>query len=137
MKSKVLQNLQVATVQDVNVKKGDGKKVTNERTQSSGWLWDQVHISLRDYNLDLIYKQDHELLYKLAKKIGLATSLVAADSTWKSPYRIFSAEAWQMGLYGSGGHYLPHFDAFDKAVMPPDQHWQNIWVGNRYERNHY
>jgi len=115
MKSKVLQNLQVATVQDVNVKKGDGKKVTNERTQSSGWLWDQ----------------DHELLYKLAKKIGLATSLVAADSTWKSPYRIFSAEAWQMGLYGSGGHYLPHFDAFDKAVMPPDQHWQNIWVGNR------
>ena len=56
MKSKVLQNLQVATVQDVNVKKGDGKKVTNERTQSSGWLWDQVHISLRDKNLDLFYK---------------------------------------------------------------------------------
>ena len=44
MKSKVLQSLQVATVQDIKVKKGDGRKVTNERTQSSGWLWDQVHI---------------------------------------------------------------------------------------------
>ena len=42
-----------------------------------------------------------------------------------------------MGLYGSGGHYLPHFDAFDKAVMPPDQHWENIWVGNRYKIYHY
>ena len=42
-----------------------------------------------------------------------------------------------MGLYGSGGHYLPHFDAFDKAVMPPDQHWENIWVGNRYKIFHY
>ena len=27
------------------------------------------------------------------------------------------AEAWQMGLYGPGGHYLPHYDAFDTLVL--------------------
>ena len=42
MKTKVLKLLEVATVQDDTVKSGDGKKVSNERTQSSGWLWDQV-----------------------------------------------------------------------------------------------
>ena len=38
-----------------------------------------------------------------------------------------------MGLYGSGGHYLPHYDAFEKHVMPPDQYWNGLWVGNRYK----
>ena len=38
------------------------------------------------------------------------------------------AEAWQMGLYGPGGHYLPHFDAFDTLVsqelFPCHHQWQ-------------
>ena len=45
------------------------------------------------------------------------------------PYRIFASEPWQMGLYGSGGHYLPHFDAFE--VLPGDSQADDYWVGNR------
>ena len=26
----------------------------------------------------------------------------------------------QMGLYGPGGHYLPHYDAFGSDLLPPD-----------------
>lgn len=69
---------------------------------------------------------------------------------------ILESEAWQLGLYGPGGdklnkriifhlfppsynnknvpggHYLPHFDAFDSDQIPPDA-WgrDNIWVGSR------
>ena len=32
-------------------------------------------------------------------------------------YQWIEAEAWQMGLYGPGGHYLPHYDAFDTLVL--------------------
>ena len=42
MKSQVLRALEVATVVDRSVQSGDGKRVSNERTQSSGWLWDTV-----------------------------------------------------------------------------------------------
>lgn len=42
MKSHVLKDLMVATVVDRSVEGGDGKRVSNERTQSSGWLWDTV-----------------------------------------------------------------------------------------------
>ena len=47
-------------------------------------------------------------------------------------WRFVEAEAWQMGLYGPGGHYLPHFDAFDGNLLPPDV-WSTdrLWVGNR------
>ena len=40
MKRKVLSLLTAATVQDIS--QTDGKRVSNERTQSSGWLWDQA-----------------------------------------------------------------------------------------------
>ena len=31
-----------------------------------------------------------------------------------------------------GGHYLPHFDAFDSDQIPPDAWGRgNIWVGSR------
>ena len=42
MKAHVLKDLMVATVVDRSVEGGDGKRVSNERTQSSGWLWDTV-----------------------------------------------------------------------------------------------
>ena len=45
MKSHVLKDLMVATVVDRSVEGGDGKRVSNERTQSSGWLWDTVRRS--------------------------------------------------------------------------------------------
>ena len=70
-------------------------------------------------------------MYNLSKRVGEFTQLETAAHTWKTPYRILEAEAWQMGLYGSGGHYLPHYDAFEKHVMPPDTYWNGLWVGNR------
>ena len=71
------------------------------------------------------------MLYKLSKKTGLFTNLVTSSARWKVPYRIFEAEAWQMGLYGSGGHYLPHYDTFDKGLLPSDVWADSLWVGNR------
>ena len=38
------------------------------------------------------------------------------DHTNHKYYQWIEAEAWQMGLYGPGGHYLPHYDAFDTLV---------------------
>ena len=53
---------------------------------------------------------------------------MAPGKQWK----FVEAEAWQMGLYGPGGHYLPHYDAFDSNLLPPDV-WgaDRLWVGNR------
>ena len=42
MKTHVLKDLMVSTVVDRSVKGRDSKRVSNERTQSSGWLWDTV-----------------------------------------------------------------------------------------------
>ena len=42
MKAAVLRDLMVATTVDTEDSSGDGKKVSNERTQSSGWLWEQA-----------------------------------------------------------------------------------------------
>ena len=42
MKAAVLRDLMVATIVDTEDSSGDGKKVSNERTQSSGWLWEQA-----------------------------------------------------------------------------------------------
>ena len=72
---------------------------------------------------------------KLSKKTELFTNLAITPRLDSDPYRTFASEAWQMGLYGSGGHYLPHFDAFD--VLPGDGQTENFWVGNRcVKQNH-
>ena len=38
------------------------------------------------------------------------------DADHNHYFQWIEAEAWQMGLYGPGGHYLPHYDAFDTLV---------------------
>ena len=95
-------------------------QVSTERTQASGWAWDQ----------------EDSRLYKLSKKTGKMTKL----DTHRPPemmvdvpgekWRFVEAEAWQIGLYGPGGHYLPHFDAFD-ILDPQSAGPEGIWVGNR------
>ena len=120
MTSKILSQLKAATVQDISVSTGGGAKVSNERTQSSGWIWDQ----------------EDELLYKLSKKTGkvvqMETTRPEEEMAPGIQWRFVEAEAWQMGLYGPGGHYLPHFDAFDTNLLPPDVWGTNkLWVGNR------
>ena len=73
-----------------------------------------------------------------------------ASNTWQVPHKIVEAEKWQVGLYGSGGtkmkhqihylkfiktnagHYLPHFDAYQRNNMPSDVTVDDLWVGNRY-----
>lgn len=115
MKRNVLDLLAAATVQDISVT--DGKRVSNERTQSSGWLWDH----------------DHDLLYKISKKVSFLTGLETFRPrvNGRIEPRIMEAEAWQLGLYGSGGHYLPHFDAFPPDNLPSDARSSGTWVGNR------
>ena len=120
MTTRILSQLKAASVQDVGVSNGGGAKVSNERTQSSGWIWEQ----------------EDDLLYKLSKKTGkvvqLETTRPDEEMAPGIHWRFVEAEAWQMGLYGPGGHYLPHFDAFDANLLPPDV-WSTdkLWVGNR------
>jgi len=121
MKTRIGDKLQGASVQAT----GGGETVSVERTQSSGWLWDQ----------------ESPLLLSLARRVSRATGLLThrpLDQLQPQvPWRFVEAEAWQMGLYGPGGHYLPHYDAFDleRQELIPQDMWQrdlnNLWVGNR------
>ena len=115
MTTKILSQLQAASVGV-----GGGAKVNNERTQSSGWIWDQ----------------EDDLLYKLSKKTGkfaqLETTRPKEEMAPGVHIRFVESEPWQIGLYGPGGHYLPHFDAFDPTLMPPGVWSTNkLWVGSR------
>jgi hypothetical protein len=110
--------LSAATVQDNSVFDGSGKKVSSERTQASGWAWDQED--------NMIYK----LSKKTAKMTKLNTYLPEEMMVPGVEWRIDEAEAWQVGLYGPGGHYLPHFDAFD-IPDPQSVEPDGLWVGNR------
>ena len=51
MKHAIMAQMQVSTVQDITVEDGGGIKTSTERTQSSGWLWDE----------------DNPLLYQMSK----------------------------------------------------------------------
>ena len=115
MKRNALNLLTAALVQDVSFQ----DVISSARTQSNGWLFDH----------------QHELLYKLSKKVSLVTGLETFRPVINGPdgpdTRLIEAEDWQVGLYGSGGHYLPHHDAFDQDNLPSDVWSGNIWVGNR------
>ena len=106
-------DLQVATVQDTT--SGAGKaKISKERSQASGWLWDE----------------ENEMIYSMSKRISAATGLEANRQVLKGVSYFEQAEPWQVGVYSPGGHYLPHYDAFDEH---DDQAWtpDHVWVGNR------
>ena len=115
MKRNALNLLTAALVQDVSFQ----DVISSARTQSNGWLFDH----------------QHELLYKLSKKVSLVTGLETFRPVINGPdgpdARRIEAEPWQVGLYGSGGHYLPHHDAFHEENLPSDVWSGNIWVGNR------
>ena len=58
------------------------------------------------------------------------TGLQVARPTNDPVFNIIEAEAWQIGVYGPGGHYLPHYDSFD--VLDPSAYSpEGTWVGNR------
>ena len=118
MKKNGLNLLRPAAVQDPE--DINRELISNERTQSSGWLWDY----------------DHELLYKLSKKVSLMTGLETfrprIDET-----QLIEAEPWQLGLYGSGGHFLPHIDPFPMDILPSDTWNDGVWVGNRLIQLYY
>ena len=112
----VLNSLETATVVDDSVKDGSGSRVAIERNQAHGWLFDQ----------------DHPLLHQLSLKTGKMVGFEIAQSLEERA--TMNAEAWQLGLYGPGGHYLPHFDAFDNHLLPHDvRNHQGTWVGNRWD----
>ena len=77
------------------------------RTQSSGWLWDE----------------DYPALYEMSKRLGRATRLVTFRQRALQDHELLhfvEAEAWQVGVYSPGGHYLPHFDDFD--ILDPQSY---------------
>ena len=90
MKQSAMGELNTATVEDTAVREGGGKKMSNERTQASGWLWDQ---------------QD-TVLYKMALKTAGFTGLECArPREMMRPglgWDFVEAEAWQIGLYSPG-----------------------------------
>ena len=96
---------------------GDGTKLSTERTQSSGWLADHIH----------------PLLYKISQKVSLMTGLETFRplTNGHNDGKLIEAEPFQLGLYGSGGHYLPHLDAFPSDSLPSDVWNEGLWVGNR------
>ena len=114
MKNQVMPDLLPAMVIDTGVADGSGSKMSNERTQASGWLWDH----------------DHPSLYRLSRKVGRLSNMEVArpQNEWKGS--IVEAEPFQIGLYSPGGHYLPHYDAFD-VLDPQSRTPEGLWVGNR------
>jgi len=115
MRNNAMADLEAATVQDTSVSDGGGSKVSNERSQASGWLYDP----------------DHPLLYQLSRRVSRMTGLeVAAPKERNTKGWFVEAEAWQLGVYGPGGHYLPHYDAFD-ILDPQSRTPDGLWVGNR------
>ena len=115
MKAAVLRDLMVATTVDTEDSSGDGKKVSNERTQSSGWLYDQ----------------EHPLVLAVSRKVSLLSGLETVRPEGAESQDWVEAEAWQLGLYGAGGHYLPHHDAFPPDSLPQNVWKEGLWVGNR------
>jgi len=114
MKSNVLSVLTAGTV----IMKDDPTTLeTISRSQSVGWLFDH----------------QHQLLYKLSKKVSLLTGLETFRPKLSDKYEGIEAEAWQVGMYGPGGHYLPHRDALiPEGDNPLKDHWQgDLWVGDR------
>ena len=118
MKHHGFSQLVVSAMEDTSVTTGGGAKVTNERTQSNAWIW------------------DHQvpMLHKLSMKTGKMSKLIAAkpvlDVVPGQLVHIVESEAWQVGIYGPGGHYLPHYDTFeslDQTAYTPTSEW----VGNR------
>ena len=94
----------------------NAKLISNSRTQSSGWIFDH----------------QHELLYKLSKKVSLLTGLETFRPTLSDRYEGIEAEAWQVGMYGPGGHYLPHKDALIPENSPVNDYYKgDTWVGDR------
>ena len=115
MKKTVLSRLEASTVLDHRQAREGRSRVSNERTQSSGWLLDG----------------DDELVLKISKKVSLVTGLETFRPQFRGGNEWLEAEIWQMGLYGAGGHYLPHYDSFPLDNLPPNVWNGDVWVGNR------
>ena len=145
MTKTVLNSLETATVVDDSVKDGSGSRVAIERNQAHGWLFEQDHPFLHQLSLKtgklVSYIQKYciksDFLKVTSTKIYLAIydigKMVGFEVAQSHDERAtMNAEAWQLGLYGPGGHYLPHFDAFDNHLLPHDvRNHEGTWVGNR------
>ena len=118
MKTRVASQLSVGEIQDTSVVTGGGAKVTNERTQSNAWIWDHME----------------PIMHKLSLKTGVMSGLITAKKVLElipgQSIPVVESEAWQIGIYGPGGHYLPHYDSFEIPDPTSSTH-TGLWVGNR------
>ena len=84
MKISIMAQMEVSTVQDIKKKDGGGMKVSTERTQSSGWLWDE----------------DQPGLTEMSRRLGRATKLLTFRQRPLGDQELrhfVEAEAWQVG----------------------------------------
>lgn len=88
----------------VNKTAPEGLVITNERTQSHSWLFEEIFPMLKT------------LSQRVSKTVGLelinAMSELAKfeeQNDWATTY--ISSEAYQIGVYSPGGLYLPHHDS--------------------------
>ena len=116
MKYQGFSQLVVSAMEDVSMTRG--AKVTNERTQSNAWIW--------DHQVPLI----HQLSLKTGRMTKLAAAKEDLDIIPGQLVHIVESEAWQVGVYGPGGHYLPHYDTFE-SLDPSSFTPGGEWVGNR------
>ena len=121
MKHAIMAQMQVSTVQDITVEDGGGIKTSTERTQSSGWLWDEYNPLLYQMSkgsfISFSYSSSNSLDLHSKKRmkcylqrLGRATKLKTYREELledHEPLYFLEAEAWQVGVYSPGGHYLP------------------------------
>ena len=118
MKSQAGSQLVISAMQDTSVTSGAGSKVTNERTQSNAWLWDHMETTM------------HQLSLKTGRMAKLVAAKNVLDLIPGQTVPVIESEAWQVGIYGPGGHYLPHYDSFE--IPDPTSYTDTgLWVGNR------
>jgi len=111
-KEYVATRLETASVQRIEAGKV-GRQISVDRVQATGWLWEH----------------EYDFLYKLSKKIETFTNLKLARPDNSRIEAYVESEAWQVGVYGPGGHYLPHYDVLQGHGVGYNDHGE--YTGNR------
>ena len=72
--------------------------MNNDRTQSSEWIYDE----------------DLAIAERISRRLDLVTGLhVSKQDFERYPTGMIESEALQVGIYGPGGLFMPHVDAFE------------------------
>jgi len=101
--------------------------VSRLKAAYAGNLQGSSHVSLihRSQSTGSVLDKEHELLHKVSKKTGKLTQLETNET--ETNYTKDYAHAFEIGLYGAGGHFLPHVD----GPGGEEYTFDNLWYGKR------